>query len=98
VVKGGVKTMNIGKTIIKARKAKGISRKQLAEGLGVSYETVRQWEINKTHPRHKLYEPLAQKLGMDVAQLLTGQTPTTERPAKYASKLRKVFAHMFHVE
>ena len=90
--------MNIGETIKQARVAKGISRAQLAEALGVRYETVRQWEINKTHPRHKLYEPLAQKLGMDVAQLLTGQMPTTERPKKYASKLKKVLTHMFHVE
>lgn len=47
--KGGA-TMNIGTKIKKARMDAGLSQEQVAEELGVSRQTVSNWETDKTYP------------------------------------------------
>lgn len=41
---------NIGATIRKARQERGMTLKQVAEAIGVSYPAVQQWETGKTSP------------------------------------------------
>ena len=61
--------MSIGKRIADRRKAMGLSQAQLAEALGVSFQTVSGWEREAYQPeRHKLAQ-IAQALGATEAWL-----------------------------
>ncbi len=61
-----------GSTIRTLRESKGYTQKQLAEQLLVSDKTVSKWETQKGLPDITLIEPLAQALGVSVAELLSG--------------------------
>jgi DNA-binding XRE family transcriptional regulator len=51
------------------RKAAGLRREALAWGVGVSYETIGNYERGATQPSAKVVTRLAQLLGCDVADL-----------------------------
>lgn len=60
---------------IKARRLEiQLSRRTLADALGVTYETVRQWEAGIAEPRPKLYRELSKQLQADEAQIVFGIT------------------------
>ncbi|WP_417285669.1 XRE family transcriptional regulator [Cobetia marina] len=63
----------------KARERRGLNQTQLGETLGVSAQTVQQWESGKTMPRHKRIEALASKLGVRPQWLLLGQGEMQEK-------------------
>jgi len=62
----------IGARIKHQRTKQDLSRQALADALGVSYETVRQWEAEIAQPRPQLYERLSEALGCDMTWLVTG--------------------------
>lgn len=49
----------IGKKLVQFRKNKGLSQEELAEDVGVTRQTISNWELNETAPDLKQ----AQKLG-----------------------------------
>lgn len=55
-----------------ARVAKVLSMEQLAAEVGVSYQTVQQWENGKTAPKRKRLEKVASTLGTTPEHLLFG--------------------------
>ncbi|BDF66715.1 hypothetical protein CE91St43_06870 [Oscillospiraceae bacterium] len=64
-------------TAVKAlREKKGYTQKQLADRLGVSDKAVSKWETGRGLPDLSLLEPLAQALGVSVAELLSGEQIT----------------------
>ena len=47
------------------REAKGLSRKELAERVGVSVRAVKSWELKERMPRRAYYDRLCRTLGAD---------------------------------
>lgn len=73
--------MDSGKTgalIAEARKAKGLTQRQLAETLHISDRTVSKWERGAGIPDVALLEPLADALGLTVRSLLRGEAEPPE--------------------
>ena len=73
--------MDSGKTgalIAEARKAKGLTQRQLAETLHISDRTVSKWERGVGFPDVALLEPLADALGLTVRSLLRGEAEPPE--------------------
>ncbi|MBR5523869.1 MAG: helix-turn-helix domain-containing protein [Clostridia bacterium] len=78
-----------GTTIRRLRENHGLTQAQLAERIGVSSKTVSKWETAKGLPDITLLEPLAEALGVSVAELLSGN-PVTNRN-KSSNVLRSTF-------
>ncbi len=56
--------MNIGGVIRKKRKQKGLSQKEFAKKLGVSWRTVQKWEHNESFPRPEMFKKIGNELDM----------------------------------
>lgn len=54
------------------REERGLTQRALAESLGVTDKAVSKWESGRGLPDISLVEPLAQRLGISVAELLAG--------------------------
>jgi transcriptional regulator with XRE-family HTH domain len=52
------------------RRRRFLTQKQLAEKVGVSYQTIQAWEGGKSQPRLRHIPPLAEALGVDPVALL----------------------------
>lgn len=61
--------------IKEARQAKSLSMEQLAALVGVSYQTIQQWENGKTAPKRQRLAKVADALGVTVEFLSLGTTP-----------------------
>lgn len=66
--------IRIGKYIQSRRKAAGLTQKQLAQRLNVSFQAVSKWENGDALPDASLLLDLADALNTSVDQLLTGGT------------------------
>jgi len=74
----------IGQRIKRLREEKGLSMQALAKLVKVkSWQTIQQWENGSTTPRRSREEPLAQALGISVAELVGHGTlyPSSNRPS-----------------
>lgn len=69
-----------GAAIKALREKKGLTQKQLAETVLVSDKAVSKWETGKGLPDISLLEPLAQALGVSVAELLSGEYHSNRNP------------------
>ena len=58
--------------IKRLREERGLTQRALAESLGVTDKAVSKWESGRGLPDISLVEPLAQRLGISVAELLAG--------------------------
>ena len=58
--------------IKRLREERGLTQRVLAESLGVTDKAVSKWESGRGLPDISLVEPLAQRLGISVAELLAG--------------------------
>lgn len=56
--------------LIRTRKAKGITRKQLAEMIGRSYQVVANWENANSMPSLRMIYKIADALGVSVHELI----------------------------
>ena len=54
---------NLGEKIRKARMDKGLLQKELAEQIGVTKDTVRNWEIGRTEPIRESVEKIKEFIG-----------------------------------
>ena len=55
----------IGKSIKAARKAAGLTQKELAQKLGISFQSVAQWENDLRRPKFETIQKIADALGVD---------------------------------
>ena len=79
--------MNLGENIKKARKAAGVTQKELAEQISVSDKTISKWETGKGLPDIAIIEDLAKSLGVSIAELLTGDLRENENPSGNMKKI-----------
>ena len=61
--------MFIGKNILRYRKEKGLTQAELGKLLGVSYQAVSKWELDKTMPDSFLLPRLADVFGCSIDDL-----------------------------
>ncbi|HIR02492.1 MAG: helix-turn-helix transcriptional regulator [Acutalibacteraceae bacterium] len=65
--------IKIGRFIAEARKAQGLTQRQLADTLSISDKTVSKWECGKGLPEVSLMMPLCNTLNVTVNDLLSGE-------------------------
>lgn len=58
--------MTTGERIKEARKRAGLTQKELADKLGISYVGISQWENNQRNPKLETLQRIADALGVDV--------------------------------
>ena len=76
--------MQLGKTIRKYRKEKGLTQEEMANRLGVSTPAVNKWENENSYPDILLLGPIARLLGISLDILLSFQKElTTEEINKF---------------
>lgn len=75
-----------GRLIRRLREARGITQKALAETLHVTDKAVSKWERGLSCPDVALLEPLAEQLGISVAELLQGEREAPSENAPDESK------------
>lgn len=63
----------IGAFISKLRTEQGLTQEQLGERVGVSQRTVSRWETGRNMPDYSLLFPICEVLGVNVAELLSGE-------------------------
>lgn len=61
--------MSTGKRIQEARKKAGLTQKELGERLGISYQTIAQWENDLRNPKITTLQKIAGALGIDWTNL-----------------------------
>lgn len=65
--------MNLGKNIYNLRKKNGISQEKLAEEIGVSRQTISNWELGETAPNTNQLLVLAKVLNTNLDKLIEGE-------------------------
>lgn len=76
-----------GSVIAEARKARGITQKQLAERLGVTDKAVSKWERGINYPDIELFKPLAQILDIPILRLLSGEDVESEQVIEMTAQI-----------
>ena len=76
-------------TIRHLREGRRLTQAQLARTIGVTDKAISKWERGRGLPDISLVEPLAEALGVSVAELLTGDV--RENANRSANMLRSVF-------
>ena len=73
--------MNFGENLIAIRKTRGMSRKALAEKLGIPYTTLRNYETGQREPGHKILIAIACIFSVSVDELIGFKPPQKQKPA-----------------
>ena len=71
-----------GDRVTGAREARGMTRKELADRLGVRLKTLESWEEDRADPRANKLQMLAGVLGVSLMWLLTGEGDGLDDPAE----------------
>ena len=64
--------VRIGRFIAEARRARGMTQRELAEALGLSNRTISKWECGDGLPELANLLPLCELLGVTADELLRG--------------------------
>ena len=84
----------LGENIYKLRKLKELSQEELAEVIGVSRQTISNWELGETSPNPEQLKLLSKVLGVSVDELINNEikgileekVSNTERPTGTARR------------
>lgn len=74
--------LNIGDNIRKYRKQKDMTQEQLADRLGVSYQSVSRWENGATYPDLELLPSIAEMFGITMDELMGMPDVNKEKQAE----------------
>lgn len=92
--------MKLGENILKLRKQNGFSQEQLGDKVGVTRQTISNWELNETTPNPEQLKLLSKVLNVSIDELLDNdlkniivdKVSNTEKLAGIIIKTLKVFA------
>ena len=92
--------MKLGENILKLRKQNGLSQEQLGDQVGVTRQTISNWELGETAPNPEQLKSLSKVLNVSIDELLDNdvknvvieKVSNTERLAGIIIKILKVFA------
>ena len=89
--------MTFGEKVRSLRKEKKMSQQELASMVGVSYRTIRSWEVEGRFPKQNvLYQKLADALQCDVSYLMSeDEAFITEASEQFGNRGAKQAAAMF---
>ena len=73
-------TATFGDRLAAARDAAGLSRKELAQRVGIKSSTLRSWEDDLSEPRANRLSMVAGLLGVSISWLLTGEGEGVSAP------------------
>lgn len=88
--------MNFGDTLLKIRKSKNISQEQLAKEIGVSRQTVSNWELNITIPNIDDLKKISEALHVSYDKLLNSNSGKLEEKNGHI-KTSKLFIMVLRV-
>lgn len=96
--------MNLGSNILKLRKEKKMSQEQLAEKIGVTRQTISNWELNETTPDTNQLILLSKTFNVDIDRiignninnLLIEKVNNTENLTKINIKMMKRIGIIFY--
>lgn len=84
--------MDIGKNILKLRKRQGLSQEQLAEKMGVTRQTISNWELEESSPDIKQAKELSKIFNVSLDQLVNNaeyiHNDNSSRGYEYISKTK----------
>lgn len=91
--------MTLGQNILKLRKKTGLSQEELAEKVGVTRQTISNWELEETTPNPEQLKSLSKVLNVSVDDLIDNDLQNvvlsklkiTEKQTKTIKKILKVF-------
>ena len=86
--------MTFGEKVRSLRKEKKMSQQELASMVGVSYRTIRSWEVEGRFPKQNvLYQKLADALQCDVSYLMSeNEAFITEASEQFLEQAAAMFA------
>lgn len=98
--------MKLGDNILKLRKDCKLSQEQLAEKVGVTRQTISNWELGETSPNPEQLKLLSKSLNVSIDELLNNdikpvlveKVSNTEKLAGLIIKILKVMGILFIVE
>lgn len=84
----------LGDNILKLRKSKGLSQEKLGEQIGVTRQTISNWELGETTPNPEQLKLLSKELNISIDELLEivdfdDLEKTEQNIQKYFIKLRE---------
>lgn len=90
--------MTLGENIYNLRKKKGLSQEQLGEQIGVTRQTISNWELNETSPNTEQLKLLSKSFNISIDDLLDNDIKTvliekvsnTEKLAGIVIKILKI--------
>lgn len=84
--------MDIGENIFKLRKKKSLSQEQLAEKMGVTRQTISNWELEESTPDIKQAKELSKIFNVSLDQLVNNEkymhNDNSSRGYEYISKIK----------
>ena len=94
--------MPLGEKILKLRKQKGLSQEELGDRIGVTRQTISNWELGETSPNPEQLKLLSKELNVsidelldnDVKDVLVEKVSNTEKLSKLILKILKVFMYL----
>ena len=89
--------MELGKKLLNLRKKKGLSQEELSERIGVTRQTISNWELGETSPNPDQLKLLSKELNVsidelldnDVKDILVEKVSNTEELSKLVLKVIK---------
>lgn len=79
----------LGRFIAENRKSLGMTQEELAQKLFVTNKAVSKWEKGQSFPDISMFEPLAEALGVSVAELFSGEKEEKDVSVKAVLELSK---------
>lgn len=70
--------MTIGEKIRDVRKQKGLTQKELADRIGISYVNISRIETGDRNPSYRVIEIIADAMGVSVSRLTAGKRDEAE--------------------
>ena len=74
----GVIQMRLGEKVLKLRKKFNISQEQLGEQVGVTRQTISNWELGETSPNPEQLKLLSKALNISIDELLENDIKSVE--------------------
>lgn len=95
--------MKLGENILKLRKKTNFSQEELAEKIGVTRQTISNWELGETSPNPEQLKLLSKTLNIsidelldnDIKQVIVERVSNTEKLAGIIIKILKAISILF---
>ena len=85
--------LNIGNTIKHLRKSKDITQEELADILGVSYQSISRWETGACYPDMELLPVISDFFGITVDKLLSvNEKAEQEKVNQYLNRFQEAIS------